>query len=92
MKQKEKVQFSKRMSAVITAAWIVFRVLSYILCSVKPDISEVYIQLLDKVDVAMMVNMSVYCSKSVVEQGLHVWQDKGKDEQSEEDTEEESVG
>ena len=82
-------QYSKKMCTRVTIFWMVYRVAISVLIYFKPEISNAMIRLIEGVDTAMIINMSVYTANSTVEKvSLAYFGKKFKDtlEESDEDT------
>lgn len=69
------LQFSKRMSVVVTVFWIVFRLTEILAAIWQPAIADALVKLVSGVDGVMMVNLGFYCGNSVAEKAILAWMD-----------------
>ena len=86
------LQFSKKLSATVTAFWILYRLAQLVAAVLEPTISNALVELVAGVDTVMMVNLGFYSGNSVAEKAILAWTDRWKnekdnDEEGSEDTE-----
>ena len=64
------IQYSKRLAAVVSIFWIVFRVACLALLVISPSLIDGMQNILKGVDDVMMANIAFYCGNSVAEKGI----------------------
>lgn len=80
------LQFSKRMSVVVTVFWITFRLAEILAAVWQPAIADALVKLVSGVDGVMMVNLGFYCGNSVAEKAILAWMDSRGPQGDEEST------
>ena len=74
------IQYSKRITTAVTVAWIIFRILTLALMTLRPDVAEPFIHQQQGADDVMMVAVGFYCGNSVAEKGIvGYFTSRGKD-------------
>lgn len=70
MTNRAYVQYSKRLTSAVAAAWVIFRVLSIIAVMIRPEAADAIAKLQTGADDTMMVAIGFYCGNSVAEKGI----------------------
>ena len=68
--KKQYVQFSKRITVAVTAMWCVFRLLTMVLITFRPETAEALTTFQQGSDDVIMVAIGFYCGNSVAEKGI----------------------
>lgn len=95
-KDKNFIQYSKKMCTWVTAFWMLYRLANFIVVLLRPEISTALVDLSAGVDTIMIVNMGAYTMNSGTEKVAIAFgkrkslysSDNEKDDEPEEDTEE----
>lgn len=64
------IQYSKRITTTVAAAWICFRVITILLISLIPLAADAFLQLQKGADDVMIIAIGLYCGNSVAEKGI----------------------
>ena len=95
---KNYIQFSKRMAFAVTAFWMVYRIINFVVIIIRPESAQTLVDLVDGIDKAMIANMGWYTGNSSVEKAVYAFaatkkeKDDDEDDKDEEDPTEEENG
>lgn len=91
------IQYSKKMCTGVAIFWIVYRLINFVIVSIRPEIANALTDLCAGVDTVMIVNMGTYTANSSTEKIAIAYakrrslynSDEKDDDASDEDSEDE---
>jgi len=87
------IQYSKRMAWRVTVFWMVYRLMTAIMVTFRPEAQAALVDLTSGVDAVMMVNMGTYTGNSAVEKvAMKLAERRSIDNDTEDDENDGSVG